>query len=472
MQPLHLVHPAVALIAGLAVSVAGLRLWSGGSEVSPAIGGQQFGRHASTRTQARRRLSPVLLALPFLVAAFLIVDHVRPWPAGGELDDPPAAKSQPEPAAPVAEPPAAVPPSRPPSELAVEEPAAVPPTVIAPPELAGPPPIDAAEPPGAAVAEPPVTVAPLPEPPEPETSPSGHTHAVVSIDVSPDSRMLISAGIDRAVKLWDLKEKRLVRDLGVHKDMARSAIFLPDGTGALTGGDDGEIVLRRLSDGAVLHTFSAAQHGRVNGMALTPDGKRLVSVHQSGIVIVWDLQTKALVRMLQGHEWSINAIAVSPDGRLAISGSIDGTLCLWDIDTGMLVRTWHGHDRGVYGAAFTPDGRRAITGSGDYTIKEWDIDTGKEVRRYDGHSGTVYVLAVSKDGRQIVSGSLDGTTRLWDRETGDQIRMFGGHSGPIYAVDFTGDGAIVAGGEDRTIRVWPIAGADTLTVFPGGPAQP
>ena len=78
----------------------------------------------------------------------------------------------------------------------------------------------------------------------------------------------MSASTDRTIKLWDLETKQLIRDVGIHKDMARTALFLPDGKRALTAGDEGEIVLRSIADGAILHVFSATQHGGANKVAL------------------------------------------------------------------------------------------------------------------------------------------------------------------------------------------------------------
>ena len=49
---------------------------------------------------------------------------------------------------------------------------------------------------------------------------------VVWLAVSPDGHSLLSASTDHTIKLWDLDGKRLIRDLGIHKDMARSALFL------------------------------------------------------------------------------------------------------------------------------------------------------------------------------------------------------------------------------------------------------
>lgn len=342
------------------------------------------------------------------------------------------------------------------------------PELVLVPDLGSPPEITE-QPAAAAPQVPSQTTVPMPPPVQLPTQPDGHRDAVVWLSVSPDGHSIMSASTDHTIKLWDIEGKRLIRTLGSHKDMARTALFLPDGKSALTAGDDGEVVLRSVADGAVLHVFSAPEHGGANKLALSPDGRRAASVHQAGTVIVWDIENRTVKHVLTGHDWSISGVAISPDASRAISGSIEGTLKLWDTDKGKLIRSWLGHERGTYGAAFTPDGRQVLTGSGDYTIKLWDVETGRELRRFNGHSGTVYVLDLSRDAKRLLSGSLDGTARLWDVDTGNEIAQFSGHSGPVYAVAFGPNDTIVTGGIDRTIRIWPAGGGEAIAMFPGAP---
>lgn len=316
---------------------------------------------------------------------------------------------------------------------------------------------------------PPVTTAPVPEPEPLPVEATGHSNPVLWLDLAPDGRTLLSASADTTIKLWNIEDRRLVRDLGAHKDMARTALFMPDGTRVLTAGDDGELVLRALADGTVLHVFSAGANGGVNKAAISPDGRRAVSGHRTGTVIVWDLGDGKALHVLTGHEWSIASVAVSPDGRRALTSSIDGELRLWDINAGRVLRRWRGHERGAYGAVFTADGDHAFTGSGDYTIKLWDLAAGKELQRFTGHSGTVYALALSHDGKRLLSASLDGSARLWDVATGSEAALFYPGTGPIYAVAFAGDDAVLTGGYDRTIRRWTIPGGEGTILFAGAP---
>ncbi|CAN7672484.1 WD40 repeat domain-containing protein [Mesorhizobium sp. LjNodule214] len=474
------------LAAALVCALGALLFWQGRLPGRPGhqTGAPLFGRAAEAQVSGRPRLRLVFLVLPMLAVLALLADQFGPWRTGGEVPAPgepkdvasaPPQPVNPPPATPAPAPVAPAPVTPPPEQAAKAPPPAepapvTPPSALAPAAAPEGSPKTALAPAPPLAAPPPQTVAPPPPsaPPRP-TQPDGHRDAVVWLAVAADGNEIMSASTDRTIKLWDIDGKRLIRDLGVHKDMARTALFMPDGKRALTAGDDGEIVLRQLSDGAVLHVFSSGQNGGVRNLAISPDGRLAVSGHDTGSVIVWDIDKGSVLHVLPGHDWSVSAVAVSPDGTRAISGSIDGELNLWDIVSGKQLRSWHGHEQGTYGAVFTARGRHAVTGSGDYTIKLWDLDTFKEVRRFEGHSGTVYEIALSSDGKRLASVSLDGTARLWNMDTGDQIAEFDPGTGPLYSVAFAADGTLLTGGYDRTIRDWPAAGGDGEILFAGAP---
>ena len=75
----------------------------------------------------------------------------------------------------------------------------------------------------------------------------------------------------------------------------------------------------KLSD----KTFSPAGHeGTVNAVAVTPDGKRIVSGSDDHTIRVWDLETGAAIgKPIEGHKGPVSAVAVTPDGKRIISGS-------------------------------------------------------------------------------------------------------------------------------------------------------
>jgi WD40 repeat protein len=67
-------------------------------------------------------------------------------------------------------------------------------------------------------------------------------------------------------------------------------------------------------------------------------------------------------------------VAVTPDGRYIVSGSEDETVRVWERDTGKEVQKLTGHHDWVNSVAVTPDGRYIVSGSADQTVRVWSID--------------------------------------------------------------------------------------------------
>src|SRR5207249_3283564 len=67
------------------------------------------------------------------------------------------------------------------------------------------------------------------------------------------------------------------------------------------------------------------------GVAITPDGTRVVSGGGDGAVRVWDGRTGREEPALGGHAAQVSGAAVSADGRWAVSCGLDRTLKVWKL---------------------------------------------------------------------------------------------------------------------------------------------
>ncbi len=203
-----------------------------------------------------------------------------------------------------------------------------------------------------------------------------------------------------------------------------------------------------------LHSLEGHTAG-MTAVALSADGRFIVSSSADRTVKVWDSASRRLLRSLAGHTDGVRAVAFSPDGRFIVSGSADGTVKVWDASDGRLLRSLEGHNREVNAVAVSPDGRWIVSGSEDHTLKVWDAASGRLLRSLEGHTGSVEAVAVSPDGRWIVSGSEDHTLKMWEADSGRLLRSLAGHSGSVTAVAVSSDGrTIVSGSADRMVKVW------------------
>ncbi|WP_414575826.1 protein kinase domain-containing protein, partial [Anabaena sp. CCY 9402-a] len=147
-----------------------------------------------------------------------------------------------------------------------------------------------------------------------------------------------------------------------------------------------------------------------------------------------------LERTLKGHSESVNSVAISPDGKTLVSGIGDNTIKLWNLATGEEIRTLKGHSELVRSVAISPDGKTLASGSWDDTIKLWNLATGEEIRTLKGHSDHVSSVAISPDGKTLASGSWDDTIKLWNLATGEEIPTLKGHSSSVQSIAISPDG--------------------------------
>jgi WD40 repeat protein len=80
------------------------------------------------------------------------------------------------------------------------------------------------------------------------------------------------------------------------------------------------------------------------------------------MLTLWDLDTGHKIRDFKGHSQGVHSVAISPDGKTVLSGSDDGTLRHWDLESGIELRQYRGHSDQVKSVVFSRDGRKAVSG--------------------------------------------------------------------------------------------------------------
>ncbi|KAJ2914830.1 hypothetical protein MD484_g5576, partial [Candolleomyces efflorescens] len=194
----------------------------------------------------------------------------------------------------------------------------------------------------------------------------------------------------------------------------------------------------------------------VLGIAISPDGKRIVSCSKDESIRIWDFTTGKQGKELRGHEDWVTSIAISHDGTLIVSASCDMTIRIWDQE-GNGLGLLEGHIAWVTSVAITPDGRHIVSGSDDETILVWDVAKKSQVGRpLVGHRDSVTSVAITPDGKRIISGSKDNTIRTWDLRMRREIvgrPPIPGHEHWVGSVAMLPDGNFATAG-NNTICVW------------------
>ncbi len=79
------------------------------------------------------------------------------------------------------------------------------------------------------------------------------------------------------------------------------------------------------------------------GLAFSPDRHTLVSSSDDGTLKLWDVASGCEQKTLTGHVSLVSAVAYSPDGHLLASAGWDSKIRLWSASGGKLLATLSGH---------------------------------------------------------------------------------------------------------------------------------
>jgi WD40 repeat protein/serine/threonine protein kinase len=290
----------------------------------------------------------------------------------------------------------------------------------------------------------------------------GHTGDVGSVAFHPNGRLLVSAGNEGKIKVWEMNtSKEIFTREGSSSPYFSVAAFSPDGRyfAGLVGWKD--LKVWDAATGEEVCVFRGHTKQLVH-FAFSPDSQHIASCSYDQTIRIWDVANRRPPRILQGNTSSLQSVAFSRDGKVLCSTD-GGSVRLWDMATGEVCGTLEGHTEQVKLAVFSRDGTRIASSSGAPLVYRgvggevivWDAATGQRLHTLLGHKGLVSALVFSADGRRLATAGYDQTVKIWDLATAQEVLTLRGHSDWVYSLAFSADGRWLASASaDKTVRLW------------------
>jgi len=288
----------------------------------------------------------------------------------------------------------------------------------------------------------------------------GHQfHGRVAI-FSPDKRLWATGSED--IVLWDAATRTKLVRLPYVAEVWGLA-FSPDGRWLVSSHNDGAILLWDVQEREVAASFSE-HSGSVRAVAFSPDGSRLASASEDKSVMIWNVTEKRKEATLIGHHTRVTTVAFDPSGQWLVSSDQDGHMIRWDPRSGHIVWEFSHPREGYpdYGIAVSPDGRWIAHSSGVN-----DSASGRFVTDFYGQKGgQFYGLAFSPDGSKLVGVSPGGYITIWQTESWQIIQQSRLSDSQLICIKFTPDGRNFVTGEDEgALRLWQTDGLKEVAVI-------
>jgi WD40 repeat protein len=313
----------------------------------------------------------------------------------------------------------------------------------------------------------------------------GHTNEITRLLVTPDGKQLVSSSLDHSVRVWPLDaaaagKAEVILDPDARQREARR-------TGKKESTAPG-ITVETQTESHVLE----GHKDWVYALAMSGDGKRLLSGDAQSQVIVWDLAERKQVVKWSGHPWNwIVAASLSPDGQTALVSENrykrddfdipTPGLKLWDATTGKekldvlkvqfpklnpMDRTYGGAQgwrkfvaNGLITTAMSSDGKVIAAGQGGETdtgkVHLHETETGKLLRDVSGHLNGVTDVLFSADGKHVLSAGRDTSVRICQVEDGKEVAVLGAPRGGQFKDWFS---AVAVSPDQRTVAAADISG--------------
>lgn len=318
-----------------------------------------------------------------------------------------------------------------------------------------------------------------------------HPEGIKKIVFSENGKLIATCG-GNSVKVWGASSGRLVLQKD-HVITVNDVDFLGNDMVVFVT-DDYKAVILNVEKGETVKSVNA--HNNFV-LLVSSDDDTIVTYGMDGIVNVWNAQLE-LKYSLFGHKLSVNALAISDDGKTLVSGGDDREILVWDVEKG---RVTHRIKALASVRKLLIVENTIISCLDSNTIKMYSLENGKLIKRVK--VGTTSTMDLSLFEGKVAVGFYDGSVALFDypsfneiwrkdteheivqtidmnekfvafgvsysdpkgktgyvevlsKETGEKVFSFDAHSGNVNAVKFAED-YLVSGGEDGKIVLWSLS---------------
>ncbi|KAI3426446.1 hypothetical protein D9Q98_008813 [Chlorella vulgaris] len=262
----------------------------------------------------------------------------------------------------------------------------------------------------------------------------GHNGVVWTVDMTYDSKMLLSAAGDSSARLWSMETGAELFKFQFNEPARASKFSVGEKLAAVSTDPfmNSKSAIRffriaedpREQSGEEILQLTGPV-GRITRVHWVDGNRTLLSSSEDGIVRRWDVETGKCVAQETLHKKQISDIQMSADGTHFITASIDSTAKLVDTQTFEVLKEYKSAAP-INSAALSPIFDHVLIGGGQdaaavtmtaakagyFEARFFHKVFCEEFANARGHFSPINSVAFSPDGTSFVTGAEEGNVRL------------------------------------------------------------
>ena len=197
------------------------------------------------------------------------------------------------------------------------------------------------------------------------------------------------------------------------------------------------------------------EFGPISHVEFSPVTPHDFAVTSSSHVQIYNPNTNTVKKTISRFNGNAYSCSYRNDGQLMVAGGEEGLVQIFDVNSRAILRTFKGHEEAVHLTRFVGKDR-VLSAGDDKSVRIWDIARESEIISFDEHGDYVRSGSVNEVNSSLVlTGSYDHVVKLWDcRAEQSVVEM--DHNAPVDSVMFLSGGNMCVSAGGNTIKIWDL----------------